>query len=138
MDLAITSATTHRRKTMPQLDFYSIPEEITCTQIRRQLSHSPTSSHEPTSSMGQGYLENTKQDTNISNQIDGVHITKECSMVPEDDELLHLQGDDKESPSSSSTVSDDQSDLSDSDSGFSGSNKEFMANIDQWYGFIKY
>ena len=101
---------------MHHLDYCSIPEELTCKgmtfpQDRQSLSRS------------------------FEDRQFGI-LPTECKSIADgviiDDGIIPTGS--KESLAVSN--SDDQSDVSDCDSGFSGSNKDCLSGVEQWYDFF--
>lgn len=128
----------NRRRTVGHVEFGSIPEEITCTGLRRVSD----SFGKPLSSLPFEPYHSEAENTNLELR-EGDMVEDNCaSSTPlkecETERDICTTSSDYgsalvESVSSASLESDDTSDLSDSDSGFSGSNKECLAPEEQWY-----
>lgn len=127
-----------RRRTTSQLEFSSIPEEIIARPLQR-MSSQPGSTSTPKPAV--------KQTSTLTCYRDDLQLTLDTSpfeppsqhtpitpSVSIADSAFHEDGLDLDDELPTSFLSDDQSDLSDSDSGFSGSgNRDSSSASDNWY-----
>ncbi|KAF6034472.1 RAB3IL1 [Bugula neritina] len=126
-----------RRRTTSQLEFSSIPEEIIARPLQR-MSSQPGSTSTPKPAV--------KQTSTLTCYRDDLQLTLDTSpfeppsqhtpitpSVSIADSAFHEDGLDLDDELPTSFLSDDQSDLSDSDSGFSGSgNRDSSSASDNW------
>ena len=112
-----------RRKSIHHVDYNSIPEEITCRQLRACSSATYPPNRQTDRGLSRSYEDN--QMAYASSKTSKLSLGR-CESI---DEAFVPTG---SKESLSTTISDDQSDFSDSDSGFSGSNKECLNGDDSW------